>query len=363
MRSRHMRFSAGNQIILICIIMTAFFLGCRKQPTVVSQVPDKTKVIVRPIASVATKDTILLSGALEAEKTVPLSFLVPGKVNSIHRYEGDYVEAGQTLSTIESDDYRSHLEIAEAIFLKAKDEYEMYHPIYMEGAFAKKDFINIETNLATSMAERDIARKKVKDTELKAPFSGTVGHKNIEIGQLVSPGMPAFTVVKIDIIFARLAVPESEIGKISLGQIAEITIPAMNDLMVRGEITMIGPLADLRTRTYPVKVLLTNAEYTLHAGMIVQAKIITNDSVNTLTVPGNSIVRDADDLTYVFVADKVKNRALRHRVEIGSVLLREVEIKSGLMLDDLIIVGGQNKLTDGSEIIITAEKIVLEKTE
>ncbi len=247
---------------------------------------------------------------------------------------------------------QSNLEITEAIFEKARNEYAMYQPIYQEGAFAEKDFINIKMNLATSKASRDIARKKRIDTQLKAPFPGTISVKNIELGQMVSPESPAFTIVKTDLLYARLAVPESEIGKISRGQAAEITIPALDDLVVVGEVASIGPSADLRTRTYPVKIALSNSGNILRTGMILQAKIITSNSHTTFTVPGNSIVRDVNNLTYVFIVDPTETKAMQQRVETGSVYGQGVEIRNGLQPKDLVITGGQQKLTDGSKIVI-----------
>ena len=351
-------FYPGRNTIIFsaCIALTVFTTGCltacREQATAITMLPDRTRVIVQSAQSVTVKDTILLSGELEAEKTASLSFLVPGKVDMINALEGDYVEQGQVLSTVESSDYQSNLEITEAIFEKARNEYDMYQPIFQEGAFAEKDFINIKMNLATSKASRDIARKKRRDTQLKAPFPGTISIKNIELGQMVSPESPAFTIVKTDLLFARLAVPESEIGKISRGQAAEITIPALDDLVVVGEVTSIGPSADLRTRTYPVKITLSNSENILRTGMIVQAKITTGNSLTAFTVPGNSIVRDVNNLTYVFIVDSTETKAMQQRVETGSVYGQGVEIRSGLQPEDLVITGGQQKLTDGSKIVV-----------
>jgi len=314
--------------------------------------PEKTHVIAREVTCVSASDIIFVSGVLKADKTVPLSFLVPGMVDKINVDEGDHIKKGEILALVEVDDYQSNLEIAEAMFLKAQDAYKRFQPLYKEGAFSEKNFIELKAGLAQAKAGRDIARKKVKDTKLRAPISGIIGAKNIEIGQMISPQSPAFIIVKIDRLYARVSIPESEIGKIEIGQKAQVTVPALEDKTIIGNVSLVGVMADPQTRTYTAEIELSNPDYKLLSGMIAQAKIITDKEINILTVPGKAIVRDANNLTYVFVADAKSGRALLRRIYPGSVHQSEIEIKNGLAPRDAIIIAGQHKLTDGASIII-----------
>ena len=347
-------FTACEFVFLIgAILCVAVAIGgCRREETHAFPLPEKTPVIVRPVTQMNTEDTVFISGALEADKTAPLSFLVPGMVDRVYVDEGDRVEKGQVLASVEAADYRSHLRIAEALLMQAKDAYERFRPLYKEGAFAEKNFIELKSGLAQAAAGCDIARKKLKDTKLYTPIPGVVGMKRVEIGQMVSPAMPVFTVVKTDTIYARVSVPESEIGKIALGQKAEAKVPALANRSVEGRVMLIGAMADPQTRSFAVKIELPNPDYTLRTGMIVQAKIITDRQIDILTVPGSAVVRDADNLTYVFVVDAARERALRRRVFPGSVCQSEIEIKNGLNPGDKVIIGGQHKLTDGALIRI-----------
>jgi membrane fusion protein, multidrug efflux system len=336
--------------LILCII---FYLGgCRREETHAARLPEKTPVIVKRVTQLSTNDIVFVSGSLEADKTAPLSFLVPGRVDRVYVEEGDHVKRGQLLASVESDDYRSNLEIAEAALLRAMDAYTRYQPLYKEGVFAEKNFIELKTVLAQAKAGRNIVRKKLKDTKLRTPIPGIVGAKNIEVGQMISPEIPVFTIVKTDTIFARVSVPESEIGKIVLGLKAEVTVPAIAGGAVNGNVSLTGVIADPQTRTFTVKIELPNPGFILRTGMIVQAKIITDKKIDILTLPGKAIVRDADDLAYVFTADAQGIRALRRRVFPGAVYKNEIEIKKGLEPGDAVIVGGQHKLTDGASISI-----------
>lgn len=347
--------SLANEItVWICAILCILFClaGCRNEELQASRLPEKTSVILKEVTQISTEKIIFVSGSLEADKTAPLNFLVPGKVNRVYVGEGDYVKRDQLLASVESDDYKSNLKIAEAILLKAQDAYDRYKPLYKEGVFAEKNFIELKAGLAQAIAGRDIVRKKVKDTKLRSPMPGIVGVKKIEIGQMISPQIPVFTIVKTDTIYARVSVPESEIGKIVLGQKARVTIPALENRTLDGKVSLIGAMADIQTRTYTVKIQLPNQNYILRTGMIVLAKIITDKTIEMLTVPGKAIVREADNLTYVFTSDAQGARALRRRVFPGSVYQSEIEIKNGLEPGDAVIIAGQHKLTDGASITI-----------
>lgn len=343
---------------IVCAVTVAIICimgGCKPEKTTASviKLPEKTPVMARPATRISTNRVISVSGTLTADKTVPLSFLVQGKVSQIFVDEGDHVKKGALLATVEPSDYKNNLDIAEASSMRANDAFKRYEPLYKEGAFAEKNLIELKAGLAQAAAARNIARKALADTRLYASIPGIVGAKSIEIGQMVSPQVPAFIIVKTDVIYARISVPESEIGQVAMGQNAEVTISAIEDRTFIGRVSMIGAMADERTRTYTVKIELVNPDYILRPGMIVQTDIQTSKSVNMLTVPGSVIIRDADNLTYVFVADAKTGLAQKRRITPGSAYGNEIEIKNGLSPEDAVIVSGQHKLSDGASIAIS----------
>ena len=334
----------------LCVV--SLLWGCGAQETTITALPDTTPVTVAVVQPVITDEALIVSGALEAHKTAPLNFLVPGKVDCVYVDEGDRVTEGQILAVVESHDYVSRLEIAEAGLLRAQDAFDRFEPLVKEGAFAESNFIELKSGLAQSVAARDIAKKRLKDTELRTPIPGIVGLKSVEVGQMVSPEVPVFTVVKTDVIFARVTVPESEVGKVEIGQSAEVTISALRDLQTGGTVSLVGAVADPQTRSYTVKVRLDNPGFRLRPGMIVQARIQTGVEINSLTVPVQAIVRDADNLSYVFTVNPNQGRAERRRVSPGAFLQNAIEIISGLEPGDMVIVGGHHKLSDGALVSI-----------
>lgn len=346
--------TAGILTAAACLLAA----GCRteNQAQAVDHLPENTPVIVRPVTQESSTRIISVSGTLVADKTTPTGFLVAGKVDRVFADEGDHVPKGFLLATVENQDYKNRLDMAKAAVLRAQDAYERYEPLYKEGAFAEKNFIELKAGLAEAVAARNIAAKALNDTRLYAPIAGIIGKKSIEVGQMASPATPAFTIVKTDVIYARVSVPESEIGEVIMEKEAKVTLTALPGQTFTGKVSMIAAVADERTRTYPVKIELENPQLILRTGMIAKAVIQTDKSVDLLTVPGVAIVRDADNLTYVFVSNPEKGTAIRKRVLTGRAFKNEIEIRNGIGPNDVVVISGQNKLTDGTPITIQTEQ-------
>lgn len=340
-------------VFCMAMMLVGFFLSSCKDSDAIETPPLKpVNVAVRKVTMVSDNISILVSSFLEAEKTAPISFEIPGKIVRVNFDLGNRVKKNQVVAEVEMDDYQSHLEIAQAQLMKAQDAFNRLTPLFKEGVIPEKTLVEITSGLAQARAGKNIAKKQVRDTKLRAPFSGVIGMKAIEIGQMISPGIPCFTVVKNDKIYACASIPESEIGQIKIGQKARVTVPALDDGTFYGRVKYLGAVATPQTRTYTAKILLDNPDYILRSGMIANVAIETEKKIDLLTIPSRAIVRDFDNLTYVFLADKKNLKAFRKRVFPGSVHKNEIRIKKGLLPEDILIIAGQHKLTDGCDITI-----------
>lgn len=338
---------------LLMLFIIATVPACNTSNSDTSETkPDPVNVVALEVNNILENDIVFVSSFLEAEKTVPVSFLVSGKIVSIFFDEGSYVEKGQEIASLEIDDYKSHFEIAEADLLIAKDTYKRLQPLYTEGAIPEKDFIAVKAGLKKATAGFAIAKKKLTDTKLLSPVSGSIAIKTAEEGQYITAGMPIFTIVKTDKIYARVSIPESEIGKVKTDLIARITVPALDNAVFQGIVTHVVAMAEPRSRTYTAKIELDNQDGVLKPGMIAKAVIVTDKKIKLLTIPGKAVVRDADNLTYVFVINKETGKAWRKRIFIGSIYKNNIEVKRGLLPADIIITAGQHKLSDGGIVKI-----------
>lgn len=305
------------------------------------------KVTVRTLNSSPQPEILSYSGTIEADNTVSLGFSVPGRVTTVNIDEGQHVATGQLLAVIETEEYQNAYTIAQAGVEQTADNFKRLDLLYSKGSLPERDHINAKIALAQAKANSSIALKRLKDTKIYAPFAGIITAKFIERGASAAPGVPAFTIMKTDQVYAKASINENEIGTIKIGVTARVRIASL-DQNFNGKVTIINPNADAATRTFDVKVLLNNSKGSLLPGMISNIKIQTGRTTQAITIPASAIIRDADDINYVFIA--AGKQAVRKRISTGNFKGNEVVINKGLETGDKIILNGQRNLKDGQEI-------------
>ncbi len=331
------------QSMLVVLVLLS---SCAKKDALAPEESRRlAKVHVKEIQNAGQDEVLSFSGTLEADKMVIQSFAVSGTILSIQVEEGSEVRVGQLLATLDATSYESSLKIAEAGLMEAQDAFNRLSQLYGKGSLPERDLIQAKAALQQAEANKTSASKQLSDTQLRAAISGIISAKDLEVGSNAGPGIPAFSIVKTDKMYATVAIPEVEIGKVVVGNEAIVSVPTIAGEF-RGGVSIINPVADAVSKTYTVKVKLDNPEGRLLPGMISTNRINTGKTVRNLSVPTKAIVRDADDITYVFVL-KNENKVRRQRVSIGGLSKNEVIVSSGLRSGDKIVVEGQTKLKDG----------------
>jgi RND family efflux transporter MFP subunit len=307
-----------------------------------------TPVIVRAVSHVDRPEYLLLSGDVEGFRTINLGFLVPGLVRTVAAREGDAVTAGQLLAALDPTDYQLNLEMAAAQRERAEQELARANAMFAEHAVSENDLQKAQVAVRIARAQEAMANKKLGDTRLLSPITGILARRAIEPFEQAGPGMPVFTVVQIEPVLIRVGVPESEIERFAVGQRAVVTLPSLSGDTVVGRVRLVGIAADPASRTYPLKIAVPNAGGRLRPGMIAEVRVESTARLTMLTLPGEAVVRAADQLTRVFVYDPAAKRVHARRVEVGAAYGTEIEIRGGLAEGDLVVVGGQHRLQNGA---------------
>lgn len=342
------------QRFLISIAVVLFLISCHSS----SQNNDKASGdSLSPIPVTVTKaldmkqsQQLLLSGSVEASKTVDLSFSATGTVQNVYKQEGQSVRKGELLATLNSESYAYSLKAANATLDKAQDQYNRALIMKDRGSLTPVDYQKALTSLQQAQAAKGQAQKSYNDTRLYSPLSGVVSARNVEPGENAAPGVPHFTVVQIKPLLVKTSIPEQEFHYIHMGQTVSVNIPA-EGTTVNGRISEIGVVADATTRAYTVKITLANTNG-VKPGMIANATVNTGSASQSIVLPGEAILRDPNGTTYVYTVDSVNKRAYRRSVSIGNPSGNNIEIASGLNGNELIVTGGQQKLQDGSKVQI-----------
>ena len=392
--------------VLSCLVVVgcaAALTSCQNETKAATE-PPPLPVKVQTPSVLERVESVSASGSVEGSETADVAFQVGGRVIRVLVEEGQYVSRGQLLAEIEPTDYRNafnaataqkdaalaaarkaeaglrkqELEQARIEYDRWADEYKRMRFLVERKSLPPNDFQKIEAaynaareryqlaqegtrieDRAAATAQAHAAeaqaseeRKRLDDTRLVAPIGGSVAMRRVDAGQTVSPGMPVFTIVQLNPAKVRVGVPEAEIGKVKAGANAEVTLPSLAGKRFSGKVAIIGVAAEPSSRTYTVKILVPNPSIELLAGMVAEARIFGPTKVRCLTIPGEAIAPDPQGAPNVFVYSPERKRAFARRVELGTPVGSEVEVRAGLRGDEQIVVAGQQKLREGSAVQI-----------
>ena len=137
-------------------------------------------------------------GTAEEKESMSLSFLVAGTIKSMNADEGQFVQRGALLASMDESSAISALNAAEASLEQAKDAYNRMDMLYKNASLPDIKMTEIKTKLKQAQATYDIAKKNCKDFRIASPFSGVIGKKILSAGETSVPGQPVYTLLNID---------------------------------------------------------------------------------------------------------------------------------------------------------------------
>jgi RND family efflux transporter MFP subunit len=266
----------------------------------------------------------------------------------VRRAQADLTEAEQR--------YRRVKELTEQ-GIGSRQDFDQAASRYKAAQAAYDAAINQTRNLVQeaerARAQLELQRKKLRDTTVRAPYSGSVKERHVTVGAYVRPNAPLITLVKTDPLRLRLEIPERMAPWIHVGQIAEVSVEAYQDRKFSGKVWRISPTVDQTKRTFIVEALISNPHNELKAGSYARARVPTSRVEEVKVVPIRAVA-------YVFGSNKafvVKDRAVveAREVKVGDRFDQKIEILEGLNEGELVAVTQVNRLDTGTRVTIAAE--------
>lgn len=328
-----------------------------------AQGPPPVPVEVAPVVERTVEREIQAVGTVEANLYTTVSAEVAGAVERYDLREGERVEKGEVIARLRRTDVeiglkeaKANLQEKQALFIRAEQDYKRFKELFDEGAVSAAELDRVKATADAAKAQRtsaEEAHRRISDqlrrTTVRAPFTGYIVKKHLEVGQWVEEGGKVADLVDIDTIYVLIPVNERDIGKVRTGDAATVNVDAYPGRAFEGRIAYIVPQADLSSRNFPVKVLVDNApEYLLKAGMFARVSIQYGEPRRAVFVPKDAVVvRGKEQL--VFVLDTTRVQA-RH-VETGQALGEMVEVVKGdLAPSQEVVVAGNEILRDGAPV-------------
>ncbi|OQA92742.1 MAG: Efflux pump periplasmic linker BepF [Bacteroidetes bacterium ADurb.Bin234] len=314
---------------------------------------NKTTTVTVEIMKVNTySDTLYQNyiGKIEEEFSSSLSFFVPGNVEQVYVKEGQYVDKGQMLASLNRENLQSTNDAAMAMLKQAEDAYHRMEQLHKNGSVTELQWMDMLTQLEKAKSSANIASKNLSAADLHAPFAGIIGKRNIEKGMYVMPTMEALSLLSNKNVNIKVAIPENIISSIYSGQKAKIRVAALNNRLYEGRVEKKGIVANPLSHSYEVIIPVSNADKQLMPGMICSVSILANDSIPYIVLPLQAVKLSHTGKHYVWLAKD--STAHKQYVVTGPLQKNGIVILDGLQLNDRVIVKGQQKVSEGSKINI-----------
>jgi len=337
----------------IYLLLLTFILlsGCQTKKEDHKTAGSPVPVIVTKVSSISYIREIPLSGNIEGTRTVRLGFLVAGKIDFIAVNEGQVVSKGELLSSLDPTNYGIAKELADIQANQVQDEYDRLKLMHDSNSLSESDFAKISYGLQQARAQQKLHNKNLSDTKLYSPVGGVLLKRLAEVGEITGVGIPLFVVSDIRKVKVNSFIPENEVHNVRIGQTAKVRISSL-DKTYEGKIIEVGYAADPATRSFLIKIEIENPNLVIRPGMIAEVEVLSTTEEELLTVPVAAIMHDYSNVSFAYVVDTLKNRAFRRSISLGKLINDKIEITSGLIENEIVVIAGQQKLIDGSPVII-----------
>jgi membrane fusion protein, multidrug efflux system len=298
-------------------------------------------------------------GSLRAVKGADLSLEVSGVVDTISFNSGDDVNEGVLLLKLRSDDDQAKLDSLKATADLNQITYDRDQKQFKLQAVSQATIDTDAANLKNAQAQVAQQQAILDKKALKAPFSGHLGIRAVDLGQYLSAGTVIVTLQALDPIFVDFFVPQQSISELKLGQTVTVKIDAFKGQTFPGEVSAINPKVDASTRNVQVRAALKNPDHKLLPGMYATIDISTGAPQNYVTLPQTAITYNPYGDTVYIVDEKGKDAggkpqlvARQNFVTTGATRGDQVAVLKGVNEGETVVTSGQIKLHNGTTVLI-----------
>lgn len=337
---------------LFLSVFISLFYGCgsRGGDPSAKNVTGRADSIPVQVAIAQPRDlavTKVYSGTLEGEEQANIVAKISERITDIKFHVGDFIKPGQTVLSLDKSGPSSQYYQAGANFENADKNLQRMKALLQEGAISQQSLDAAQTAYDIAKANFDAARSSV---ELSSPISGVVTAVNTNVGDLATPGAVLMTVANITRMKVIFNIGEGDIPKFSLGQSVRIYTEFKPDRAIVGRIVQLAKSADIRSRSFEVKALITNTpDKWFKPGMFCKAEVQLLARKGALVIPNAALMSESGKKSVFHIQD-------------GMAFLREVqtrdsdgnmtEIIQGLKSGDTVVTVGLNDLKDSSRVVI-----------
>lgn len=299
------------------------------------------------------ENTLSAVASVVSAKGVALSNDAPGLVSRLHFESGDTVKAGAVLVELDTSVERAQLASLKARRELAEISSKRSRALAESGAVAQSQVDADESSFKSLTADANALSAQIGRKVIRAPFSGKLGIRQVNLGQYLAPGTTVTVLESADSDFVDFTLPQQELGKLHVGMPVRALVTGSAEPLALGTISAIDPSIDPMTRTIKLRASLPSAGDKLRPGMFLRVEVVLPEKSQVITVPQTAIVH-ASYGDSVFVGEekpgpdgKPRKVAQQQFVKVGAARGDFVAVLDGLKADQEVVTAGAFKLRNG----------------
>jgi RND family efflux transporter MFP subunit len=338
----------STKTLFILLLTILFIIGCGGETKTEATAETAIPVALGTLAYEPFEINYHSIGRVVSENQANLLFQSAGQVDSIWVQIGDRVTKDQPLAKINTDVYETMYAQARSMFDKAKRDLESSKSLFDSKVISSDQYEMARIGVDNARAAYTQAKNSLQNAVLKAPFAGYVVAKNLNVGDLVSPGgamQPPFILADMNRLKVIVPVPESRIGQITRNQPARISFKTFPDRKFEGTVLRVGMAPKDFSNNYDVEIRLRGNMAGLKLGLVADVYVVIESYENALVLPLNLIQDDGKEM-FVYTAEE--GRAQRKPVEVNALAGARVLVTADIQEGDQLIIKGYSDVNQGT---------------
>ncbi|WP_407334150.1 efflux RND transporter periplasmic adaptor subunit [Enterovibrio sp. 27052020O] len=297
-------------------------------------------------------------GFIEPNQGVDVSNEVAGIVTAINFKNGESVNQGAVLVSLDASVQKADLKAQQVQLPSVRDDYNRLVKLYQERSVSEQSVETAQAKYQAMLASIESLQATIALREIKAPFNGLLGIRNINLGQYVAVGTDIVRLEDLSLMRVRFSVPQAEIGNISIGQAISLTVEAFPGRTYKGAINAIEPVVNYQTGLVMVQAELPNDDQSLRGGMFADVNIALSNLENQFVVPQTAIVFALYGNS-VYVIEKKDNETRVKQVTVDVVQRsgNDALVTGDLKFDDEVVTTGILNLGNNAKVDIVPNPI------
>jgi len=320
------------------------------------QMPPETVTSYRAEA-MTWERTVGTVGTLKASQGVMVSAEVSGTVSAIHFESGQSVEAGDLLFELDTSAEGAQLESAQATYELAEVNLKRAKELRASRSIAQSELDTAQARAKESKAVVEQIQATLEKKIIRAPFSGVLGIRQVDLGEYLNPGATVVSLQSVDPMYVDFSLPQQQLGNVQKGLPLRVAMDTYLGREFAGEVEALDPDLDLANRMFRARGVLPNSDGALKPGMFANVSVIQPEPLEVVAVPKTSVFYQAYGNTIFVIMPGETGQVVEQRfVTLGETKGDFVAVESGVEAGEEVVSSGAFKLFNGRIVVVDNSK-------